>query len=142
MRRDHFHRDLDAYLAHRRRLDKKNAIDDEAPVTKKVEMPKQEEVAMPPEVVDDEDMKPRKSWLAWLFGSDEEDVVEEQVKPLDEVAVKNALETEQLRSDIKEVAKFALTTFKELPSDKLNKLKSSPDFERFKDVLRKNGVIK
>ncbi len=141
MRRDHFHRDLDDYLAHRRKLDKKNDDCSAVPVAKKVELPKQEEVEMPPEV-DTEEVTPRKSWFAWLFGSDEEEVVEEQAKPLDEVAVRNAIETEQLRSDIKEVAKFALATFKELPPDKLGKLKSSPDFERFKDVLRKNSVIK
>ncbi|MBI4016808.1 MAG: hypothetical protein HY363_03895 [Candidatus Aenigmarchaeota archaeon] len=131
MSRKELDRDLEAYLAHRKQREKKVKV---------------EEVRMPPEVETYDDEKPKHSWLAWLFGYDEEKkpAVQEPIpeKEFDETAIKQMVDVEQLKNDLREIARFSLAYFKDLPHDKLEKLKASPEFEKFKEVLRRHGVIK
>ena len=132
MSRKELDRDIDVYLARRRQQEKKSGV-------------KMEEIHMPPEVETYDDEKPKRSWLAWLFGHDDEEKSAEEVVPekeFDEVEVKKVVELERLRNDLKEVARFSLEHVKDLPPDKLHSLKSSSEFEKFKEILRRNGIIK
>lgn len=133
MSRKELERDLEDYLARRRRHEKKCKVE------------KMEDVRMPPEVETYNDENPKHPWLAWLFGHDEEKPAAKEPVPeqeFDETAIKQMVDVEQLRNDLREVARFSLAYFKDLPHDKLEKLKASPEFEKFKDVLRRHGVIK
>ena len=45
-------------------------------------------------------------------------------------------------SDIKEVAKIALSVIRQLSDDELKKFKQSADFEQLKEILKKHELIK
>ena len=131
MSRKEIDRDLEAYLASRRQK-------------RKMAEPK-EEIKMSPEIETYDDEKPKRSWLAWLFGHEEDKQPVQEILPekeFDELEVKKVVEVEHLRNDLKEVSRFALEYFKDLPAEKLQKLKESPEFEKFKEILRRHGIIK
>ncbi len=132
MHRRELDQELETYLTKRRKHEEKHGET------------KTEEVRMPPEIETYEEPK-QKSWLAWLFGIGEEEEKQKEEKKeenFDEESVKKVMETEQLKSDLKEVSRIALAAFKDLPPDKLHTLKSSPDFEKFKEILRRHSIIK
>ena len=119
--------DLDSYLSKRRKSIQLMA----------------EEVRMSPEIEIEEE--PKRSWLSRWLGWGDDEVVEEvrEEKPdFDEVSVRSMVDSEQLKTDLKEVARISLAAFKDLPPDRLTGFKASPDFEKFKDILRRNNIIK
>lgn len=48
----------------------------------------------------------------------------------------------EMKSDMKEIAIIATAAFKQLPKDRFELFKSSSDFNKFKEILRKNNIIK
>lgn len=64
---------------------------------------------------------------------------EEQIPPEE---VQKMLAQEEHAQDMKEIAKIALSAIKQLPPEQLAQFKSSPEFARLKDLLRKYQLIK
>ncbi len=48
----------------------------------------------------------------------------------------------ELMQDFKSVAKISLTVMKQLPEKELLQLKASPEFIKFKEILKKHSIIK
>lgn len=60
----------------------------------------------------------------------------------EEEGVKELIEQDETKDDLKEVAKITLAIIKQLPEEQLKAFKNSPDFERMKTIFRKHGLIK
>lgn len=56
--------------------------------------------------------------------------------------VQQMLVKDENMQDMKEIAKIALYVIKQLPEDKLAEFKSGNEFERLKELLRKHQLIK
>ncbi|MFP4424267.1 MAG: hypothetical protein ACLFP2_03455 [Candidatus Woesearchaeota archaeon] len=59
-----------------------------------------------------------------------------------EVTEDTSEETSELEEDLKEVSRFATDVIKRLPRRKIEDLKKSDEFKRFKEILRKRQLIK
>jgi hypothetical protein len=69
---------------------------------------------------------------------------EKKQQPADVPAeeVQHMLVQDEKHQDMKEVAKIALAVIKQLPPDELATFKSSPEFSRLKELLKKHQLIK
>jgi len=50
--------------------------------------------------------------------------------------------TNPTEEDMKEVARIALTVLRKMPPELVKEFKSTPDYEKFKELLRKHNMIK
>lgn len=67
-------------------------------------------------------------------------VKQEQI--LEEVQEAPPEKVEEAKEDLRELAKLFLKTLERLPDDELKEFKETPEFIKFKDILRKHKVIK
>lgn len=72
----------------------------------------------------------KKRWFSRFFNEQEQ----QQAAPV--IAAPSADE------DLREVARISLSFLRQADAEALARIKSSPDFERFKEILRKHNVIK
>ena len=56
--------------------------------------------------------------------------------------VQQMLAKDEVTQDMKEIAKVALLAIKHLPPEQLSTFKSSPEFSRLKELLKKHQLIK
>jgi len=135
-----FNRDLDKYLNQRRRED--GAVQE----VEVIDEPKDDiiDVAEQMDELDaqDEVMEQRESVIIGFFrkiGLVGENEVEEDIDPQVEV-----VETTEpvLDEDIKMVLKMSYTWLSYLPRNKFERFKESEEFEIYKDVLQKYGLVK
>jgi hypothetical protein len=93
--------------------------------------------AAPPRVVNIPQQKPEKKTMSWLFGKKKEqdedyDTMETMATPAQPV----------LDEEVKEVLKITFKWLKKMDPDTIAEIKESPDFEKYKAVLDKYGLIK
>ena len=155
MIRGEFERELEQYIAQRRRAKIKfpNIFSWFKP--KKKKMP---ETQLPPEIVKYEEGSPAEP-LETLPGEEEElpkkgvftkiletlGLVTVEKKGPEQVPaeeVQKLLAKDELGQDTKEIAKIALSVIKQLPPEQLSAFKASPEFARLKELLRKHQLIK
>lgn len=77
-----------------------------------------------------EEPKKKKGFFGFLKKKEEEPVEEE------------GPEAFVIEDDVKDVLKLSLKWIEQLPSNKLREFKSSPDFEKYREVLLKYNVAK
>lgn len=95
----------------------------------------------------DDEKKSRSFFLKFLdfigisvkkeYGADEEKHTEEEYK--ETPSMEAMLE---MKEDLKEVAIIATATFKKLPKEQFKLFKNSSDFKKFKEILKKQNIIK
>jgi hypothetical protein len=136
-RRKQLKRDMDSYLTQRRKSDGWGFF------TKKPEHQlhptihtyKKEEPAMPDTAPE---AKSKKGWFSSavdkMFGA--EDVAEDA--PLEQVQSQVA----DASADLKELARISLGVMKRMPGDMISEFKQTPDYDAFKDILRRHKLIK
>jgi hypothetical protein len=56
--------------------------------------------------------------------------------------VQQMLAKDEISQDMKEIAKIALLVIKKLPPEQMSEFKTSPEFDRLKELLRKHQLIK
>lgn len=149
--REEFERELERYLAQRRKsragiaqllnvLKPRKKMPDKAELPSDVQ-PYDEEQENPeekPELAEEEkksDKNVLKSILEKI-GLVAKEGVEEEEKAQELIA------QDETKEDFKEVAKITLAVIKQLPSEQMRAFKNSPDFERLKTILKKHNLIK
>ncbi len=159
MTRGEFDRELEQYLAQRRKAKTKlPSIFDWFKKPKK----KMSEPAMPPEVHKYDETTPAEQPVETLTEEQPEEpiaqqkgvftkllegmglVTIEEKKPdsMPEEEVQKMLADDDITQDTKEIAKIALSVIKRLPPEQLAEYKSSPEFGRLKELLKKHQLIK
>ena len=86
------------------------------------------------DMADADDAQPKKGWFSRWFGSDEvegEPALEEGAEASDPVD-----------EDLREVARISLSFLRMTNPEALTAIKASPDFEKFKEILKRRQVIK
>ena len=156
MARGEFERELDNYIAQRRKAKIKfSGIF--SPFKSKKKMP---ETAMPPEIHkydatspaepavsipgEEDDYQPRKGVFTRMLEGLGLVSAEKEEKPVDIPAeeVQHMLVKDDITQDTKEIAKIALAAIKHLPPNELTAFKSGPEFARLKELLKKHSLIK
>ncbi len=156
MARGEFERELDNYIAQRRKAKIKfSGIF--SPFKSKKKMP---ETAMPPEIQkydatspaepavsipgEEDDYQPRKGVFTRMLEGLGLVSAEKEEKPVDIPAdeVQHMLVKDDITQDTKEIAKIALAAIKHLPPNELTAFKSGPEFARLKELLKKHSLIK
>ena len=136
-------RDLDSYISAKRKgsglfgLFGKKSDDGEVAMHPYVKPYDDEPVATVTETkpvetpVDDAPQAEKKGFFSRWFGSEEPQEIQEPVAdaPADD-------------ADLREVARIALGFLRQTDQAALAKIKSSPDFEKFKEILRRRHIIK
>ncbi len=75
-------------------------------------------------------MPPKEEFEDYTYEVDDADVEEVEI------------EQEVIDEDVKDVLKISFEWIKQLPAEKLRKIKKSAEFERYKEVLTKYGLAK
>jgi hypothetical protein len=151
MTRGEFEKEMDQYIAQRRKANFTFSLFGKKP--KQVKM----EPAMPPEVqkydesspaepletIPGEEMPAKKGMFTRLLESVGL-VASEEKKPesIPAAEVEHMLVKDELMQDTKEIAKIALAAIKHLPAETLSAFKSGPEFARLKELLKKHQLIK
>jgi hypothetical protein len=156
MARGEFERELEQYLAQRRRAKMKFPSITGFFKTKK-KMPEPE---LPPEVHKYDETTPaevpepmpgeeaaeeqsRKGFFTrFLEGIGLVTVDQQQPEQIPTEEVQQMLAKDDLTQDTKEIARIALQVIKQLPPDQLSTFKASPEFDRLKELLKKHQLIK
>ncbi len=131
-RRRQLRRDMDSYLSQRRKSDWSFFKPTLHPTVRPYKNKEADTVVS--EMIDEQ---PKKGWFSGmvdkLFGAEEapEDVseVQSQVSSTD-------------ATDLKEIARISIIVMKQLPGDAIHDFKQTPDYDKFKDILRKHQLIK
>ena len=157
-----FNRDLDEYISKKREkdnfYDRKRMTDVVARVRELFKKKDNEEISTEKiyedntdsvdvdetdEIIPEDDLDelpPRRSFFARFFGwSSRGDYYEEDVYAEEEVSTQNNSEEVE---DLKEVIKILHRWIEQLPGDKINRFKRSDDFQKYKELLDKHGMIK
>lgn len=156
MARGEFEKELDNYIAQRRKAKIKfSGIF--SPFKSKKKMP---ETALPPEIQkydatspaepavsipgEEDDYQPRKGVFTRMLEGLGLVSAEKEEKPVDIPAeeVQHMLVKDDITQDTKEIAKIALAAIKHLPPEELTAFKSGPEFARLKELLKKHSLIK
>jgi len=97
------------------------------------------EPAPPEGQMDKEYETTKKGWVSSfvdkLFGSEAEITkgdVENQLEP----------SADETTEDLKEISRISLHVMRQMPSEAISEFKTTPDYEKFKDILRKHKLIK
>jgi hypothetical protein len=122
-----FEQELDEYISSRKKASIKGLIGG-------IFSPKEHKVRMPEDVKVYQSKKERK-WSLKSIGKGFS-------KKEDEHLIRYRLEAEDAVNDLKEIAKIALLTIKQLPDDQLSMFKQGPEFEKLKAILKKHDLIK
>jgi len=154
MTRGEFERELEQYIAQRRKakgfprlfggFKPKKKMEPELPP----EVQKYDETtpAEQPETLPGDEEYPEKKgfFTKILEGMGLVSVEGASEKPKDVPAeeVQHMLVKDEVSQDFKEVAKIALSVVKQLPPDQLTGFKSSQEFARLKELLKKHQLIK
>ena len=150
-RRRQLRREMDNYLTGRRRKEgggwfsqKPQPLHPAIQPYKKEQQQVQEDDSQPqgPQgPMESEYEKSNKGWFSGfvgkLFGSEESPDVSQG-----EVSAQLAPTPEETLNDLKEVSRISLHVMRQMPGDAISEFKSTPDYERFKDILRKHKLIK
>jgi hypothetical protein len=154
MTRGEFEKELEQYIAQRKRA-KIRFPDVFGAFKRKKKMPEPE---LPPEVQKYEEGSPAE--LPEEMPGTEEEVVEKKgaftrlleslglvgkeksASNLPAEEVQQMLVKDEVTQDMKEIAKIALLVIKKLPPEQMSEFKSSAEFERLKELLRKHQLIK
>jgi hypothetical protein len=83
-----------------------------------------------------EPKQPEKKTMGWLFNKKKEDEDYDTMETV-QVPAQAALD-----EDVKEVLKITFKWLKQMDPEQVEQIKSSPDFEKYKKVLDKYGLIK
>lgn len=158
MARGEFERELEQYIAQRRKAKIKfpNIFAVFKPKKKKMPAPelppeiqKYDEgtPAEPPEPLPGEEpaeaAAPRKGFFTRLLeGIGLVTVEEKKPEEIPAEEVQKLLAQDDIIQDTKEIAKIALSVIKQLPPDQLQAFKASPEFSRLKELLKKHQLIK
>lgn len=131
MSREEFERDMREYLRARKRagFNLKAFIQDLLPKRRpEVELPQEVEVY-------DEEVAPapKEGVLSKIFKKE---------GPVHEELLRTKMQAEDAITDMKEIAKIALSAIKQMPDEQLRTFKQSPDFEKMKVILKKHELIK
>ena len=128
------HRDMNSYLSQRKKdswSEKK-----EKPILHPIVHPYKKEEPMEQAKSPMEQEYEKKGWfsgfMSKLFG--------EEAQPADEAAP--AAPANDAVADLKEVARISLQVMKKMPADLVREFKESPDYEKFKAILRKHNLAK
>ncbi len=148
--RGEFEKELEQYLAHRRRA----KIKFPSLFTTKKKMPAPE---LPPEIQQYEEGSPAEP-LEMMPGEEPElpkpgfmtkllqtlglVTTDEKTPEIPQEQVQQMLVKDEVNQDMKEIAKIALLVIKQLPADQMGAFKSSPEFARLKELLKKHQLIK
>lgn len=152
MVRGEFERELEEYIAQRRRAKIKfpNIF---AQLKRPKKMPEPE---FPPEIRQYEEGSPAEP-VEVMPGEEEAQskgivtkiletlgivTVEQRSEEIPQEQVQQMLAKDEINQDMKEIAKIALHVIKQLPSEELASFKSSPEFGRLKELLKKHQLIK
>ncbi|MBI4139561.1 hypothetical protein HY483_01220 [Candidatus Woesearchaeota archaeon] len=81
----------------------------------------------------------KKTFLHKIFGGLRKNPSKEEAEKVEDMVVKQETDAAQ---DIQELARITLRVLKHLPDEELAEYKSSEDFDRMKDLLRKHKIIK
>ncbi len=81
----------------------------------------------------------KRTFLHKIFGGLRKNPSAEEAAKVEEIVVGQETEVVQ---DIQELARITLRVLKHLPDEELAEYKSSEDFDRMKDLLRKHKIIK
>jgi hypothetical protein len=153
MARGEFEKELDEYIAQRRKAGFKfpNVLKAFARRKKQVNEPK-----LPPEVQKYDETTPAEPYDS-LPGEKPEPKpglftrllkglgvlqTEEKTEDIPAGEVKQMLAKDDVLQDTKEIAKIALAAVKQLPEEQLSAFKSGPEFARLKELLKKHQLIK
>ncbi|MBI4151106.1 hypothetical protein HY492_03195 [Candidatus Woesearchaeota archaeon] len=135
-RRRQLRRDMDSYLSQRRKSDWSFFKPALHPTVHPYKNSKEAE-PMASEVIDEQ---PKKGWISGmvdkLFGA--EDVPED----VSEEAVQSQVSSTDATADLKEVARISLAVMKRMDGDAIHEFKQTPDYDKFKEILRKHQLIK
>ena len=135
-------KDLDRYISSKRKgglfgMFGKSESDDEVAMHPYVKTYDDEPAAVTPSpepvaaaAAEEETPQPKKGFLSRWFGEAEPEVEAAPVQAPAEDA------------DLREVARIALAFLRQTDADALARIKSSPDFEKFKEILRRRNIIK
>jgi hypothetical protein len=116
-------------------------IDDENTAITKSDTEKKITVETESEMEDESTMKESRksrgmfSKLSYIFGLTPEE---------EEKAVEGASEAvlTELKTDLKTIATISIGAFNKLPKAEFTRLKNSPEFAKFKEILKKHGIVK
>ena len=129
-------RELDTYISRRRTQEPIEPVQVQEPVVQEEVIPVVEDVSSDPDFVE------KKSWFSNLmekvFGPDEDELVPEAVGE----EVTNVVPSDELQTDMRNLAEISLGIIRRLPQRTLEDFKSSDDFGQFKEILRKHSIIK
>ncbi len=153
MIRGEFEKELEQYLAHRRKAKIKfpNLF---RSLKKKKKMPEPE---LPPEIEKYDEGAPAEP-LSVMPGEETEEkpgfmtklfqtlglvsVDKTGAEAIPQEQVQHMLAKDEVTQDMKEIAKIALLVIKHLPPEELESFKAGPEFSRLKELLKKHQLIK
>ncbi|MBI4145184.1 hypothetical protein HY493_03180 [Candidatus Woesearchaeota archaeon] len=141
-RRKQLRREMDTYISQRRKSEGWSMFKKQAqPALHPTVQPyKKEEPMQAP--VETEYEQSKKGWFSGfmnkLFGEEQpsEDV------PQSEAQSQMAPSHEETINDLKEIARISLGVMKQMPGEAVREFKATPDYEKFKDILRKHKLIR
>ncbi len=153
MTRGEFERELEQYIAQRRKA--KIRFPNIFGGIKK-NMPEPE---LPPEIEKYDEGSPAESLQSLSGEEPEKDIsqksfftkifetlglvnVEQKTEEIPQEKLQQILAKDEITQDMKEIAKIALLIIKQLPPEQLSTFKASPEFEKLKELLKKHQLIK
>ena len=153
MTREEFEKELDQYIAQRRRAKirfpdigrmfaAKHKKMPEPELPPEIQKYEEDTPAEIPEAMPGEDVQPQKGFFTKLLESLGLVTTEEKAEEVPAEQVQQMLAKDNLAQDTKEIAKIALSIIKQLPPEQLASFKAGPEFSRLKELLRKHQLIK
>jgi hypothetical protein len=155
MARGEFEKELEEYIAQRRKakikfpnifagLGRKKKTMTEPELPPEVQKYDEQTPAETPQTLPGEEQaQPQKGFLTKILESIGLVTVEQKTaEDLPAEEVQKILVKDEVVQDTKEIAKIALAAIKHLPPEELALFKSSPEFSRLKELLKKHQLIK
>ena len=150
-RRRQIRRDIDRYLTDRRKTGGwfKSQPKPQSPLhptiqtyknTMNTDNTEEQKEEKPPGEMETDYETAKKGWLSSmvdkLFGAEASEVNQ------DELALQTAPSLLETTDDLKEIARISLHVLRQMEGDQIKDFKQTPDYEKFKDILRKHNLIK
>jgi hypothetical protein len=140
-RRKQIRREMDSYLSQRKKTGSWSLFKKEPqPALHPAVHPYKKEETVEPKLEhpmeQEYESQSKKGWfsgfMSKLFGEDVEEAPAETSQVMNDDTL----------TDLKEIARISLAAMKQMPGDAIREFKETPDYDKFKMILRKHKLIK
>ncbi|MEK6849865.1 MAG: hypothetical protein AABY01_04845 [Nanoarchaeota archaeon] len=134
-RRKQLKKDMESYISTRRKSDW--SFTKPFHPTIQEYKPKQEESA-----VENTEVTEKKGWFSKVSSKIFGEAADEATEDVPAAQVHSQISSSETHTDLKELARISLGVMKQMPGEQIHEFKQSPDYDKFKTILKKHNLIK